>query len=305
MLLNPVAGRARMGPDLACGAGFGAHMKTLKDKGVVITGAAAGIGEALAHAMAARGAKLLLADVNAERLHALRTAFRAKGVECSVMRVDVAARDDMAALADRAAQLWGGADVLVNNAGVGVVAPVETVKEADARWLFEINFWGAWYGCRAFLPQLRGRPEAALVNVSSIFAMVGVPTQSIYNASKAALRAFTDALRLELADTAVQVLCAHPGGVKTDIAKSARKGDVSLLADDPASLVALFEQLSPTLPAQAAEAICRALETGRTRLLIGSDARVADWVYRLMPARASAWFVKQMRKQRARAGRSG
>ena len=276
-------------------------MKTLRDKGEFITGAASGIGEALAHAMAARGARLLLADVNAERLHALRTAFRAKGLECSVLRVDVAAREDMAALAERAQQLWGGADVLINNAGVGVVAPAESVKEADARWLFETNFWGVWYGCRAFLPQLRTRPEASIVNVSSIFAMVSMPTQSIYNASKAAVRAFSDALRLELEDSPVQVLCVHPGGVKTDIARASRKGDVSLLAADHAELLRQFEQLSPTMPAQAAEAICRAIEADRTRLLIGSDARLADWVYRLMPAGASAWFYKQVKKRRAAA----
>lgn len=273
-------------------------MKSLQGKGVVITGAASGIGEALVQACAQRGAKLLLADLNADRLHALRTTLRAKGTEVSVLRVDVSDRDSIEALAERARQLWGAADLLINNAGVAVVAPVETMKEADARWLMDVNFWGAWYGCRAFLTQLKSRPEACIVNVSSMFAMVSMPTQSIYNASKAALRAFTDSLRLELAGGRVQVLCVHPGGVKTNIARSAKLGDISMLAASPAAMVEFFEQHSPTTPAEAAEAICRAIEKGRTRLLIGRDARVADWIYRLMPTRASAWFAGTVKRKR-------
>ncbi len=272
-------------------------MKSLQGKGVVITGAASGIGEALAMACAQRGAKLLLSDINAERLHALRTTMRAKNIECSVMRVDVADREAIDSLAERARQLWGAADVLINNAGVAVVAPVQSVAEADARRLMDVNFWGVWYGCRAFLPQLQGRPEACIVNLSSIFAMVSMPTQSIYNASKAAVRAFSDALREELAGTRVQLLCVHPGGVKTNIARNARLGDISMLAASPAAMVQLFEKQSPTSAAQAAEAILSAIERGRTRLMIGSDARVADWVYRLMPARASAWFTKQVMRK--------
>ncbi len=273
-------------------------MKSLQGKAVVITGAASGIGEALTMACAQRGAKLLLADVNADRLHALRTTLRAKNVECSVMRVDVADRDAVESMAERARQLWGAADVLINNAGVAVVAPAEAMKEADARWLMDINFWGVWHGCRAFLPQLKTRPEACIVNLSSIFAMISMPTQSIYNASKAAVRAFSDALRLEIADTRVQLLCVHPGGVKTDIARHAKLGDISMIADSPAALVKFFDEQSPTSAAQAAEAICRAIEAGRTRLLIGNDARIADWVYRLMPAGASAWFTKMMKRRR-------
>lgn len=279
-------------------------MKSLQGKGVVITGAASGIGEALAHACAQRGAKLLLADVNAERLHTLRTTLRGKGVECSVMRIDVADREAVESLADRARQLWGAADVLVNNAGVAVVAPLESVQEADARWLMDINFWGVWHGCRAFLPQLKTRPEACIVNLSSIFAMVSMPTQSIYNASKAAVRAFSDGLRLELVGTPVQLLCVHPGGVKTAIARNARVGDLSMIASSPAAMVEHFEQHAQTSAPAAAEAICRAIESGRTRLLIGGDARVVDWVYRLMPARASAWFSNAVRRRRAKAERS-
>lgn len=279
-------------------------MKSLQGKGIVITGAASGIGEALAHLCAQRGAKLLLADLNAERLHTLRTTLRGKGAEVSVMHVDVSERDTVEALAERARQLWGAADVLINNAGVAVVAPVESMREVDARWLMDVNFWGAWYGCRAFLPQLKSRPAACVVNLSSIFAMVSMPTQSIYNASKAALRAFSDGLRQELADTNVTVLCVHPGGVKTNIARSAKYGDVSMVATSSASMIQMFDQHAETTPEAAAEAICQAIEKGRTRLMIGRDARVVDWVYRLMPAGASAWFTKTVKRRREKAERS-
>jgi NADP-dependent 3-hydroxy acid dehydrogenase YdfG len=273
-------------------------MNKLKDKGVVITGAASGIGEALAHALAAQGAKLLLCDVDEARLTAVAAALSASGASCAWQLADVAQAAHWQQLAQRAMELWGGADMLINNAGVALVAPAQTVDEADARWLMEINFWGVWHGCRAFAPQLRTREQALIVNVSSIFAMVSMPTQSIYNASKAAVRAFSDALRLELADTPVRVLCVHPGGIATRIAHNARRGDISMVASSPQALVAQFARMAPTSPAAAAQAIVRAVQAGRTRLLIGADARVADWIYRLVPARASAWLSALARRER-------
>ena len=273
-------------------------MDKLKDKGVVITGAASGIGEALAHALAAQGAKLLLCDVDEARLVAVAAALGASGAACAWQVADVAQAAHWQQLAQRAQALWGGADVLINNAGVALVAPALSVDEADARWLMEINFWGVWHGCRAFTPQLREKPEALIVNISSIFAMVSMPTQSTYNASKAAVRAFSDALRLELAETSVRVLCVHPGGIHTRIAHNARRGDISMMASSPQALVAQFARMAPTSPAAAAQAIVRAMQAGRTRLLIGADARVADWIYRLMPSRASSWFSALARRER-------
>jgi NADP-dependent 3-hydroxy acid dehydrogenase YdfG len=274
-------------------------MKSLQGKGIVITGAASGIGEALAHLCAQRGAKLLLADLNAERLHTLRTTLRGKGAEVSVMHVDVSERDTVEALAERARQLWGAADVLINNAGVAVVAPVESMREADARWLMDVNFWGAWYGCRAFLPQLKSRPAACVVNLSSIFAMVSMPTQSIYNASKAALRAFSDGLRQELADTNVTVLCVHPGGVKTRIAEDARVRDLHFVATDAPTMRRQFLAAARTTPAVAAEVILDAVRAGQPRVLVGADAKVLDAIFRLFPARASRWLTGLAKRQRA------
>ena len=286
-------------------------MKTFKGNGVVITGAASGIGEALARNLAAQGARLLLADLHAERLDAVAAELRAGGTDCRAQVCDVADAAAVQALAELALQAWGGADVLINNAGVGLMAPAQSLDMADAHWLMNINFWGVVHGCRAFTPQLQARaarPEGSvIVNISSIFAMVSMPTQSIYNASKAAVRGFSDALREELRDSGVRVLCVHPGGIKTRIAEQARLGDISSVADSAQEMHAQFDEIARTTAPQAAHAIVRALQGGRTRLLIGADATLGDWVYRLWPTRAAPWtafLARRMRLRRQRAGGS-
>jgi len=156
-------------------------LRSLFGKVVVVTGAASGIGRALAFELAAGGAKLALADVDAPRLEEVATALRARGAECIARIVDVASETDIVALAGDVKEAYGGADVVINNAGVSLVAPVASLELRDAHWLMGVNFWGVVHGCRTFLPQLRAKPEAVIVNVSSIFAMVSVPTQSMYN----------------------------------------------------------------------------------------------------------------------------
>jgi NAD(P)-dependent dehydrogenase (short-subunit alcohol dehydrogenase family) len=216
----------------------------------------------------------------------------------------VGRREDIEALAAQARALWGGVDILVNNAGVALVSPVESLAPADVQWLFDINFWGVVHGCRAFVPLLRGRAGATLVNVSSIFAMVSMPTQSIYNAAKAGVRAFSDALREELRGDGIGVLCVHPGGIRTRIAEQARLRDISSVAAGPAELRRQFLDNAPTSAEQAAAAIVCALRRGDTRLLIGADARVLDALFRLAPARASAWFTQLVQWRRRRAARA-
>ena len=264
--------------------------RTIHNKSVVITGAASGIGEALALACAARGARLLLADIDAVGLERVVTAVRSKGAECSGTVTDTGSETAIRALAAVAQERLGGADMVVNNAGVGLVAPVEKLRADDAQWLMNINFWGVVHGCQAFLPQLRQRPDALLVNISSIFAMVSVPTQSIYNASKAAVRGFSDSLREELRGTTVDVLCVHPGGIKTNIVNSARLVDVAMVADSDQQIRESFTRLARTTPAQAADVIIKAIERRKTRVLIGADAVIMDGLFRLFPTRVSRWM---------------
>lgn len=279
-------------------------MRTLQGKSVVITGAASGIGEALAFGMAQRGARLLLADIDATGLDRVVTTLKQQGTECFGWVTDAGNEAAIHGLAAEAKRLYTAVDVVVNNAGVSLVSPVEKLQTADAHWLMNINFWGVVHGCQAFLPQLRTRPDALLVNISSIFAMVSMPTQSIYNASKAAVRGFSDALREELRGSSVGVLCVHPGGIRTNIANRARITDVTLMADSDQQMKDHFNQLARTSPAQAAQTIIKAMETGKTRVLIGADATVLDLMFRLVPTRASAWLTAMSHSMRRRAAKS-
>ena len=280
-------------------------MNSLAGKAVVITGAASGIGQALAQAAAARGARLLLADLDAPRLAAVAQALRDAGSSCLEQVCDVAQPEHLVALARTAETALGGADVLINNAGVALVSPIHGTPLVDAHWLMNINFWGVVHGCQAFTPQLRARPGSAIVNLSSVFAMVSMPTQGFYNASKAAVRALSDALREELRDSGVQLLCVHPGGVRTAIARQARLGDISSVADSATALHAQFDAVARTSAERAATVILDALAAGRQRVLIGPDARLGDWLFRLAPSRASQWFSVLARWQRDRLARLG
>lgn len=280
-------------------------MFTLQDKAVVITGGASGIGAALARDCAARGARLLLADIDEAGVQKVASDIRQAhpGVVCHTTRTDSGSEAEIEALAQKASELLGGTDVLINNAGVALVATVEKLRTEDAHWLMNINFWGVVHGCRSFLPQMRLRPQAVLVNISSIFAMVSMPTQSIYNASKAAVRGFADALREELRGTSVRVLTVHPGGIKTNIANKARVTDLTMMANSEQEFRDHFMQVARTTPQQAARVILNAVESGSTRVLIGADARMLDWMYRLFPTRASGWLTRMSDSYRQRAAR--
>jgi len=277
--------------------------RQLAGLGIVITGAASGIGEALALTLAQRGARLLLADIDAAGLERVGAAVRTLGAVCFTSVTDTGDEHAVHALAAHAAQTLVDTDILINNAGVSLVSPIEGMQSQDAHWLMDINFWGVVHGSQAFTPQLRSRPDALIVNVSSIFAMVSVPTQSIYNASKAAVRAFSDGLREELHATPVAVLCVHPGGIKTNICNRARMVDVSMVADSPEQLRETFTEMARTTPQQAAAVIIDAMERRKKRVMVGTDAIVMDWMFRWFPTRASHWvseFGKYLRhRQRA------
>ena len=273
--------------------------RQLKDKAIVITGAASGIGEALALGLSKRGARLLLADIDAQGLDRVVNAVRTQGTQCHSLVTDTGAEAAILALAQEALSRLGGADMLINNAGVTLLSPVAKLQTDDAHWLMNINFWGVVHGCRAFIPQLSHRPDAVIVNISSIFAMVSVPTQSIYNASKAAVRGFSDALREELLVPGIDVLCVHPGGIRTNIANTARITDVSMVADTDQEMRDAFTRLARTSPAEAAEVIIHAMQARKKRVLIGSDAKLMDLLFRVFPSKASHWVSQLGQRLRA------
>lgn len=173
---------------------------------------------------------------------------------------------------------------MINDAGVALSQTVEDMTLEDFRWVMDINFWEVVYGTKAFLPALKARPEATVINISSVFGLIAVPTQGAYNASKFAVRGFTEALRQELGNTNIKALCVHPGGIKTSIAKNARFYRAPGGEGEHTTMVTDFDRLARTTAEAAGAAIVRALKQGRERVLVGADAHVIDWIQRLMPS---------------------
>lgn len=263
-------------------------MRELRGRVAVVTGTASGIGRALAVELAREGCRLAISDVNEAGLQETAQMVQALGAEVRHERLDVADRQAVHAHADRVAQQFGGVNLVINNAGVALGATVELMRYEDLEWLMGINFWGVVHGTKAFLPYLQKADEAHLVNISSIFGLIGAPTQSAYNAAKFAVRGFTEALRQELAieGSRVGVTCVHPGGIKTNIARASRFGATGVfevMQADRETVGRRFEQLARTTPEQAARAIIEGVRNNRRRVLIGTDARIIDLVQRLFP----------------------
>ncbi|ANN21243.1 acetoin dehydrogenase [Amycolatopsis orientalis] len=257
-------------------------MKSFTNKVVVITGAGSGIGRALAIELAGRGARLALSDVDALRVGetvALCVAV-SPTAEAKAYGLDVADRDAVLAHAEEVAADFGGANVLVNNAGVALGATVEEMTWDDYDWLMGINLGGVVNGTKAFLPQVIASGDGHIVNLSSVFGFIGVPTQSAYNAAKFGVRGFTEALRQEMliARYPVKVSCVHPGGIKTNIARDARGG----VQRDVGKAAQGFEKIARTTPEKAAQTIVRGIERGTPRILIGGDAYVIDAIPRVL-----------------------
>jgi NAD(P)-dependent dehydrogenase (short-subunit alcohol dehydrogenase family) len=275
-------------------------MKTLEGKVVAITGAASGMGRALALQCASRGSRRAISDIDHAGVEETAARARALGVDVDAVRVDVADRAEIHAWAKRVAESLGGADVLVNNAGVSLSHSIESMTDADFEWLFNINFWGVANGCKAFLPQLRARPAANIVNMSSVFGIIAVPTQAAYCAAKFAVRGYTETLRLELAKTNVRVMCVHPGGIRTEIVSRGRHyEDATGTPTDAARAAAEFARVAGTSADDAAKTIIRAILRDKPRLLIGTDAYAIDAIARLVPA-AYGGLVRRAVRARSR-----
>lgn len=256
----------------------------LHNQVAVLTGAGSGIGRALALLLAQKGCHLALADINPAALVETAALVQPLGVRVSQHALDVASRDAVAALPDAVLAAHGQVDLLINNAGVAMAGNFEQVSERDFDWLMDINFNGLVRMTRAFLPLLRQRNAARIVNLSSLFGLIAPPEQCAYSASKFAVRGFSNALRHELAmaGSTVGVTVVHPGGVATQIASSARMAD-GLSSADVAKRQALSKKLLRMPPEKAAAIIVRAIEQDKARVIVGWDAWFAALIERLMP----------------------
>jgi butyryl-CoA dehydrogenase len=259
-------------------------MKSFDGRVAAVTGAASGIGRALARELAARGADVALSDIDEVGLAETVMLCEGSGIKVTSQRVDVADRDAVYAWADQVVADHGRVNLIFNNAGVALGATIEAMSYQDLEWLMNINFWGVVYGTKAFLPHLKAAGEGHVINLSSVFGLVSVPSQSAYNAAKFAVRGFTDCLRMELEMEGSSVSCTtiHPGGIKTNIARNARMDpSVAAAAGDPEEARRNFDKVALTSPKKAARQILTAVERDRRRALIGPDAKVIDLISRL------------------------
>jgi NAD(P)-dependent dehydrogenase (short-subunit alcohol dehydrogenase family) len=258
-------------------------MHDLTGRVIAVTGAGSGIGRALAINLAKRGAKLALADKDEAGL--FETSRMLGNYPHFAEGFDVTDHGRLKGWIDRAATEYGALHGIINNAGLSVVAPFADCPKDDFDRVMAVNFDAVVAGCRFALPHVRAADKGWIVNISSVFGMMGYPTQSAYNASKYAVRGLTEAMHLELGQTDphVSVIRVHPGGIKTNVARNAkfiRGMDGSTMALDNGDE---FEKAAKTTPEQAAETIVRGMERGQHRVLIGPDARMIDRLTRLFP----------------------
>ena len=266
-----------------------------------VTGAASGIGRALGVELARRGAHVALSDVDGPGLADTVTRCEGFGVKVTSAEVDVADRAAVFGWADQVVAEHGTVHLIANNAGVALGGLASDQSIDDFRWLMDINFWGVVHGTQAFVPHLRAAGEGHVVNVSSVFGLMGIPTQSAYNAAKFGVRGFTDALRmeLELEDAGVSATTVHPGGIKTNIARSARidpsVGEMGPSGDEAASE---FDRLARTSPESAARQILDAVMKDKRRALIGLDAKFMDLASRLPAGVYQNVLIRGARRRR-------
>src|SRR6266700_7145748 len=282
-------------------------MTAIHGAAAAVTGAASGIGRALAIELATRGCDLALADRDEAGLQAVAAEIGRSGPrKVTVHRADIGEPAQIQDFARTAISAHPALNILVNNAGVALLGQFAEIDQAQMEWLMNINFWGVVHGTRAFLPHLSRQREAHIVNLSSIFGIIGPPGQTAYAAAKFAVRGFSESLRheLQMENSPVRLSVVHPGGVATNIARNCRTG--SGMTDNARRTEAIerFEAVAKTKPETAAIRIIEGIEKNRPRILIGKDAHFADLIQRLMPAKYWPTLAKQLEKRAARAGKA-
>ena len=279
-------------------------MTAIRGAAAAVTGAAGGIGRALALELAARGCDLALADRDEAGLQSVAaeiakaTTTKSQQRKVSVHRVDVGEPAEIADFAQAATAAHPGLNIVVNNAGVALLGRFTEIDQAQFDWLMNINFWGVVHSTRAFLPHLSRQREAHLVNLSSIFGIVAPPGQTAYAAAKFAVRGFSESLRheLQMAGSPIKLSVVHPGGVATDIARNSRTGTGVTDNAQRAEAIERFDKVAKTTPQAAALRIIEGIEKNKPRILIGTDARIIDILQRLRPGTYWSVLAKKIEK---------
>ncbi len=276
-------------------------MKDFKNRVAVITGAAGGLGGALAMELAQEGCHLALVDVNAERVKEIARHCGAHGVRVSQHVTDVTSAQQMEELPGEVIAEHGGVNLLINNAGITLQKNFITHSLEDWERIMGINFWGVLYGCKFFYDELLRADEAHIVNLSSMSSFVGLPGQSSYCATKAAVQGLSESLWAELALDGIGVTSAHPGAIRTDMIQATLKD-----SDDVKAAQRNYElaQKLGVEPAAAAKKILTAVRKGHMRVRVGRDAVILDVLKRLLPRAAHKPMISIAKQQRKEAGAS-
>ncbi len=275
-------------------------MTAISGSAAAVTGAASGIGRALALELAARGCDLALADRDEAGLQQVAAEIgKAAKRKVTTHRVDVADIQQIEDFAGAATAAHPGLNILINNAGVALLGNFDEVDHAQMDWLFNINFWGVVHGTRAFLPHLSLKPEAHIVNLSSIFGIIAPPGQTAYSAAKFAVRGFSESLRHELAmaKSPVRLSVVHPGGIATNIVRNSRTGTGVTDNARRAQSIERFEAMAINTPAVAAQRIIHGIEKNQPRILIGGDAKFMDLLQRLLPGTYWSVMARKLEKR--------
>ena len=262
-------------------------MQTFHNKVAAITGAGSGIGQQLAILLAKQGCHLALSDVNEDGLRETLALLNDPKVQVTSVKVDVAQHAQVEQWAQDVVAQHGKVNMIFNNAGVALGSTIEGASYEELEWIMGINFWGVVYGTKSFLPFIKQTNDGHVINLSSVFGLTAQPTQAGYNASKFAVRGFTEALRqeLDLQNCGVSALCVHPGGIKTNIANAARiNHSLETLGMNVEDSNRSFNDFLRYPPKQAAQDILDAVLKNKRRVLIGNDAKALDLIQRLLPS---------------------
>ncbi len=255
-------------------------MSCFAGKVIVITGAGSGIGRSLAQQLAGKGARLALSDIDSTSLQETMSSLDSNAIARNY-QLDVSSREAVFKHADDVTRDFGNVHFVINNAGATVVGTIAHLRIEEIEWQLGVNLWGVIYGTKAFLPRFLAQREGCIVNISSVFGLVGFPLQGAYNISKFGVRGLTECLWSELEGTGVRAVCVHPGGIKTNIARAARITETKGMVDTKSTRD--FEKAFITTPEKAAEEVVNGILKNKRRVLIGPDAIAIDLMQRILP----------------------
>ena len=270
-------------------------MKTFQNKVSVVTGAGSGMGRYLALNLAQEGSDVVICDINQKALNETEDLIKAYNVSCSSLNLDLREKNNIDTLVEETISNHGKVDLLFNNAGVVTASPFLEMKESDWDWCNDLNYNSLVYCSRAFLPHLMKENESALVNTSSIFGIITTPNNTVYHATKFAVRGFTESLAMELRDEPIQINCVYPGHIGTNIVLDARfKKEILLTngeyAKDFNGKPLTVEDVGSTFretgmnPNKAAKIILKGVKKNKRRIFVGLDAKVMEIAQRLSPS---------------------